>query len=574
MLGKTLLFFSLLPLSTFGQWLGSIENAEREFSSKKVNFNLAVAEDFTCLESITEFDIFNLLNYRNSMYEIHSWWPLLDLKGMNYQKLEELKTVFYLDRKNNNQHKKYFSLGYQTQTKSFNKDFWNRGERWFTSAQINHTIQFALTLERDYRETWIINQHINHLTGHLTYSPNTQILQQITLGSFMVNQGLGLTFSNGFSMKNLYSPFQALRLKNQIRPYQGFLEQRALNGITLSGMLFTGKYNVYFGERKLNAYSKNGQLQKLSSSTNIYSASAKSRFKNYSQKVFGFNFSKSIGGFEWSFAHVQIHSPPLLNVPHFEKEIRTSISFHKKWKQSYFQYEGAINQKGQLAHTLQTFTVLGGNHYLGVLLTKTPINWSDHNTTEYNLFNQNGGLSLQWSMENQLSFGKLISNYRIGKSNANLESLSQKEKQSCDLSFLTQKGESTFLAQWSQNNTSRYRLSWGRTFEHHSIHINYITGANDFLKNHYTGILVETKKSWITSGLSFGVYNAEKQLLYRPLKTILTGFPFRAISGRGSEIQGWVKKKIHKIEIGLLGHYAITYNMPNVFNIQFSIVYR
>ncbi len=547
MLGRLSFFFALLPLCSLGQWQGSAENINREFSGVKVNFNVAVAEDFACLESITEFDIFNLLNYRNSMYEIHSWWPLLDLKGMNYQKLEELKTVFYLESKSAKKTKKHFLLGYQTQSKSFDKNFWNRGERWFTTLSINQKTEIALTIERDFRESWIINHRLNHVTGHITYLPKTKNIQKITIGSFIVSQGLGLSFSNGFTMKNLYSPFQALRLKNQIRPYHGFMEQSALNGIALSGILFAGKYNVYLGERKLNAYSESGQFLKLSSSTNIYSASAKSRFKNYSQKVVGFNYSKSIFGIEWSLGHVQIYSPPLLNLPGFEQEIRTSLSIHKKWKRSYIQYEGAINHHGEVAQTLQSLTVLGGNHYLGFTLTKTPLLWGDYPTTEFNLFNQDGGLSLQWSMENQFSFGKLVSNFRLGEGNLNLENLSQKEIKSCDLSFSTRWGKSDFLAQWSENKTSRYRLFWGISSDHLTIRLNYITGSNDFLKNHYTGIFTETKKSWITSGLSFGVYNAEAQPLYRPLKTILTGFPFRVISGRGTEIQFWLKKKIQKI---------------------------
>lgn len=574
MRGKHLFLYLLVSVQVFGQWQAGIENSELEFTATKTNFNLAEPDDFLGIETVTEFDVFNLLSYRNSMYEIHSWWPLLDIKGMNLEKLKVLQESFYLDSKNNSHSKNNFSIGYQTQTKSFSKDFWNRGERWFSSSRISKNTEMALTLERDFREKWIINHHINHLTGYLNFHPKSKKIHQITLGSFLISQGLGLTFSNGFAMKKQYSPFQSLRLKNQIRPYNGFMEQSAIYGIGVSGTFLSGDFNFYYGLRNLNAQKENGDFQSLSSTTSIYTLDAQKRFKNYTQNVLGFNFSKATRGYVWTVGQVYLYSPALEKTPNYGREIRSFISFHKKWKSTYFQYEAAVNQDLKFAQTLQSLTVMGGNHYLGFSLSKTPSQWNIYPTTELNLFNKMGGTSLQWSMENQFSFGKIVSNFRMGKSNVNLESLTQREVKSFDISLSKRLGKYDFTGQWSQSEGNRFRIFMGRTFDHLVVRGNYITGGNDFLKNHYTGIYLEKRNKSSSYGAAFGVFNANKQSLYRPVKTILSGFPFSSISGRGTEIQVWLKAKIRKIEVGILSHYTLYATKPNGLNIQFSIVYR
>lgn len=199
-----------------------------------LNLNSASSDQLGESGLFTPYQIFNLINYRESYGRLYSVFELAALAGFRMSRLREIAPLLTVEaglrirEQKQNRHMIMANVGkilpeaagYGSKTED-GPDLAYKGHPIRTNLRIKssfgRSLSLGLTYEKDAGEHFYVDRKPEFLSGYIQYK-GFRVIRQLVIGNFQLNQGLGLVNGAGF----FHSPesFQVSRQSMlRIRPY-------------------------------------------------------------------------------------------------------------------------------------------------------------------------------------------------------------------------------------------------------------------------------------------------------------------------------------------------------------------
>lgn len=518
-----LLLSFLFPTLMWGQWAEDASFIEREYLQKP-SLNHASVQEIAFVEGLTEYDAFTITQYIRQMRSIRSWWPLLDLPGIDKTKLNVLQRHFSLEV-HKHQRRNLINGFYQTQWEIDESEIFNK-ERWGLTGIIKNC-RFMTSLERDPGEPWVGRRGLNHHTFSIAYTPSRLQHWKVLLGDIHSRLGTGLSLQTQFAMNRLYQPIQVLRMGSQFTPYGGFQEQSAFKGLALCRSNRPIKFGIHLGWRPKTQSQSQSALQ--SDNIDFLSNPMDPSHEGYNQwnqyLLAAFAEYGSTHSF-WGVAISSKHQPKGNKPNNYNILRRLTVYGQVSSHNAYFQWEGLLQSDGSLGlslgYSIQGLWILPSRHRLGMTIVQIPNSKFTEDMGGFSTTSTPGTQSVQMSL---LSPSGRILNVRLAvkdpitSPNIDIEWPIKKWNLAWRLSF------SSYL---------RSHIKWRPCVGLELILIQSYYGSRF---NHWWGCrsLLFSNSQWNFTGL-VGISEVPSSILYRPKLIVGTGFPYGGISGHWMEL--------------------------------------
>ncbi|MDF1576406.1 MAG: helix-hairpin-helix domain-containing protein [Bacteroidales bacterium] len=243
---------AFIPESVLNEWM---ENGEAS-----LDLNNASPEELEASALFTPYQLHQLLKYREEFGEIYSIQELAVIPGFHPGKVTEISPFVILNpaweakEKTRTQHRFQINLARACPGTGNSPDdsttLWKNahtGPPLFTCVRIrsrmSSRLSLALTYEKDAGEAFLYKNRPQFLSGYLSFE-GQGFLNQIVLGNFKMNQGMGLVNGDGY----LHRPGK-LRINRQslsrIRPYASKTESGFEQGLACQFELNKARFLIW-----------------------------------------------------------------------------------------------------------------------------------------------------------------------------------------------------------------------------------------------------------------------------------------------------------------------------------------
>ena len=213
---------------------------------RPLDLNQASREDLETTGLFTPYQIENLLEYRETYGSIYSIHELAVLPGFHDTKLQEIEAAIRIQParipsgKFRVEHRVLLDVGRSFPAgDDYRPDPESGADRKFAGPPLHTTFRWrsrvrrdltlALTYDKDAGELFLYQNRPQFISGYICYE-GKKLIKQFVIGSFQLNQGLGLVNGSG-----LFHQVGDLRINRQslsrIRPYASKTESGYENGI-------------------------------------------------------------------------------------------------------------------------------------------------------------------------------------------------------------------------------------------------------------------------------------------------------------------------------------------------------
>ena len=223
-------------------------DARNDSGDRPLDLNQASREDLETTGLFTPFQIENLLEYRETYGPIYSIHELAVLPGFYHTQLQEIEAAIRIQPARiptgmfRVEHRILFDVGRSFPAGvDYSPDPEPGAERKFAGSplhtsfrwrsRVRRDLTLALTYDKDAGELFVYRKRPQFISGYICYE-GKKLIKQCVIGSFQLNQGLGLVNGSG-----LFHQAGDLRINRQslsrIRPYASKTETGYENGMAL-----------------------------------------------------------------------------------------------------------------------------------------------------------------------------------------------------------------------------------------------------------------------------------------------------------------------------------------------------
>jgi hypothetical protein len=211
-----------------------------------LDLNTASRDELEASGLFSSFQVYNLLKYRSSFGAIYSIYELLALPGFNPACLDQIAPCIVLDSelvpegKFKGSHMLLVTLERSFPLEDSYLVSQDSGDNsLYAGSALNASLRFrshplkkvtmALTYEKDAGELFLYQKKPQFLSAYLNYK-GKGFMKQLVLGTFQMNQGLGLVNGSGFIHRA--GDFRVNRQSlSRIRPYASLTESMFEQGV-------------------------------------------------------------------------------------------------------------------------------------------------------------------------------------------------------------------------------------------------------------------------------------------------------------------------------------------------------
>jgi len=241
-----------------------------------LDLNNASPEELEASQLFTPYQLHKLIKYREEFGELFSIHELAVIPGFRQSKVKEISSLVFLGpkkpprSKTKAKHTILLNLGQSLPGREpFRVDSQCPGQNNYAGSPLRACLRIksrpsaklslALTYEKDAGEPFFYNKRPQFLSGYLSLD-GKGLCKQLVLGSFKLNQGVGLVNGDGFFHQpgNLRISPQSL---SRLRPYASKTESNFEQGIACRFALHRFKLLLWVSYRSLSlspqAFTKN-----------------------------------------------------------------------------------------------------------------------------------------------------------------------------------------------------------------------------------------------------------------------------------------------------------------------------
>ena len=251
-----------------------VEDLEN-LAESPLNINTASEKDLSRLHMLDDIQIQKLIDYRNKFGPVYSLYELNTIDGFNPALLSKMKPFIWFGPAEEEPQQLSETLkqgrhqlllrelstiqkpkGYTPKEDGTTPYEGNRG-RYYTRYrfQSNDLISAGITAEKDPGEAFFSGSNKNGFdfySAHLSLKANS-IIQNITVGDFMVRSGQGLVLWQGFSTGKSVYTLDILKTNQGIRPFTSTDENLFFRGAATTLQVQNGKLELFYSQKNSDA---------------------------------------------------------------------------------------------------------------------------------------------------------------------------------------------------------------------------------------------------------------------------------------------------------------------------------
>lgn len=238
-----------------------------------IDLNLASAKDLSRLYILNDLQIENIFTYRIQFGELLSVYELAAVDGVTLVDVQRLEPFVTVKQQKKRRRKMQTEIIGRVETLLQNQEGFKNGnyigdsfKKYFRlKSNIYDTWMLGTTMESDAGEPFFKGQNRNGFdfySGYIACKPR-KIVDQLILGDFRIQNGLGLSLWNG------YAPFKSSQTTHilipltGVTPYRSVDENRFMRGVNLNGHIGNFDWMFFYSRLKVDAtgdHTEDGQI--------------------------------------------------------------------------------------------------------------------------------------------------------------------------------------------------------------------------------------------------------------------------------------------------------------------------
>lgn len=326
------------------------------YSQNKIYINYCSKEQLEALYFLTDFQILNIIKYREKYGKINSIYELYLIEGIDKLTAEKLHDFICYDEiiinKNFNDFfkcsKHEFINKMTLKSSNLNQNY--LGSPLYEYFRYNFfkrdKFSFGLVFEKDTNEPFLYQNYLNFISTHFMIE-NIKKLKRLILGNYKINFGQGLIMKTDNSLGKSSNVMNIQNRENGINRQFSSNETNYLHGIGFCiNITKKLKFNSFYSFKNLDGNLKNNKISSIKTDGIFKTKSDFYKKNTFNEHVLGGNLSYTLNNFKiGTNAIFYKYNKELINENLYKKynydgKLGYNLSIDYKLVLNYFQFFG------------------------------------------------------------------------------------------------------------------------------------------------------------------------------------------------------------------------------------------